>query len=300
MALIDETQGSYYKGTDGTFNSGDENYGNYQFVSLSDIINAFEVIYVGEGKLISKASRSEIAFHAQRALQELSFDTLKSIKSQEITVANTLQMVLPQDYVNYVKLAWIDSSGIEHVLYPARNTSNPTSIKQDANGAYQFDGDNLDVNSESTTWSRFKTSTPTENNRDDFDYDDDIVDYNVGGRYGIEPEYAQINGSFYIDENKGIIHFSSSLSGSIVILKYISDGLGTEAEMQVHKFAEEAMYRHIAYAIAGSQTNIPEYVVQRFRKEKIASTRRAKLRLSNIKLEEITQVLRNKSKQIKH
>ena len=34
--------------------------------------------------------------------------------------------------------------------------------------------------------------------------------------------------------------------------------------------------------------------------EKFAETRKAKLRLSNIKLEEITQILRGKSKQIKH
>jgi len=301
MALIDETQGSYYEGADGTFNSGDENYGNYQFVSLSDIINAFEVIYVGEGKLISKASRSEIAFHAQRALQELSFDTLKSIKSHEITVANTLQMVLPQDYVNYVKVTWIDGGGIEHIVYPMSKSSNPTSIAQDANNDYTFDGSgNLLTNAESVAWANYKSDTPAENSQPDFDYNDNIYWSAEGKRYGLDPQFAQVNGNFYIDELKGKVHFSSNLSGETVILKYISDGLGTEAEMQVHKFAEEAMYRHIAYAIVGSQANIPEYIVQRFRKEKIASTRRAKLRLSNIKLEEITQVLRGKSKQIKH
>ena len=41
-------------------------------------------------------------------------------------------------------------------------------------------------------------------------------------------------------------------------------------------------------------------IVNRFKKEKFAAIRQAKLRLSNIKLEEITQVLRNKSKWIKH
>ena len=45
---------------------------------------------------------------------------------------------------------------------------------------------------------------------------------------------------------------------------------------------------------------MPEYIVQRFRKERFAETRKAKLRLSNIKLEEITQILRGKSKRIKH
>ena len=46
--------------------------------------------------------------------------------------------------------------------------------------------------------------------------------------------------------------------------------------------------------------NIQEYVVQRYKKERFAAVRNAKLRLSNIKLEELTQILRGKSKQIKH
>ena len=85
-----------------------------------------------------------------------------------------------------------------------------------------------------------------------------------------------------------------------VIIDYISDSLGTDDEMQVHKFAEEAMYKFIAYAILSTRANVQEYIVRRYKKEKFAEIRKAKLRLSNIKLEEITQILRGKSKQIKH
>ena len=291
MPLIDQSQHNYYTGTD---------FGGYQFTSLSNIINAFEVVYVGEDKLISKASRTDIAFHAQRALAEMSFDTFKSTKAQEITVPATLTMPLPQDYVNYVKLSWSDGAGIEHVIYPMAKSSNPTAISQDADGTYQTDGTDLTLKTNSATWDKYKAETAYENSRDDFDYDDDLVDYNIGQRYGIDPAFAQTNGSFYIDELKGNIHFSSNISGLTVILKYISDSLGTEDEMQVHKLAEEAMYKQIAYAIISTRSNIPEYVVQRYKKEARASKRQAKLRLSNIKLEEITQILRGKSKHIKH
>ena len=70
--------------------------------------------------------------------------------------------------------------------------------------------------------------------------------------------------------------------------------------MKVHKFAEEAMYKCIAYAIMSTRANVPEYLVRRFQKDKFAAVRKAKLRLSNLKIEELTQVLRGKSKQIKH
>ena len=128
MGLLDDTtQQAYYQGND---------FGNYQFISLDDIISQFIVAYVGEDKIISKIKRTDVAFHAQRAMQELSFDTFKSCKSQEITVPASLQMILPQDYVNYTKVSWVDSSGIKHLLYPTSKTSNPTLILQNSDGSY--------------------------------------------------------------------------------------------------------------------------------------------------------------------
>tara|TARA_R100000995_G_scaffold82825_1_gene57364 strand:+ start:179 stop:1741 length:1563 start_codon:yes stop_codon:yes gene_type:complete len=520
MGLLDNTtQQIYYQGNE---------YGGYQFTSLEDVINQFMVAYVGEEKLISKARKIDVAFHAQRAMQELSFDTFKSIKSQEIVLPTSLQMILPHDYVNYTQLSFSDKAGIKHILYPTYETSNPFKIKQDEDGNYDFAGitssfdsfnnsdfstklnstndwtrtlnktsnatlagsvtingvthnqtlvkdffqtkggvlqaeihkehvgtnnsftifgrhyscwqevnvefidsidlsgngnapadangfenatirlgvsstkgdvrtnpyktatssfnggtsganqfgpnfvshtggtnnlayvewlggvgaadtgvqslGNVDVSQyekvfilitmfvpgdltdvtddekatltlddivltydgtspvlqsdgDSTTWSNFQTL----NSRDNIDqFDDGTYDLVLGERYGIEPKNAQANGSFYIDELKGLVHFSSNLSGQTIILDYISDGLGTDAEMQVHKFAEEAVYKYLLYAILSTRANTPEYVVRRFKKEKFAAVRQAKLRLSNIKLEEITQTLRGKSKWIKH
>ena len=83
-------------------------------------------IYVGEDKIIPNTKRVDVAFHAQRALAELSFDTLKSVKAQEIIVPSTLQMILPIDYVNYTKVSWVDSAGIKHLMYPTSKTSNPS------------------------------------------------------------------------------------------------------------------------------------------------------------------------------
>tara|TARA_R100001443_G_scaffold42478_1_gene55813 strand:- start:50 stop:916 length:867 start_codon:yes stop_codon:yes gene_type:complete len=288
MGLITQTGQAYYTGS---------NFGDYQFTSLEHIINQFIVAYVGEDKIISKIKRTDVAFHAMRALQELSFDTFKSTKSQEIVVPASLTMVLPQDYVNYIKLTWSDSSGVEHIIYPAAKTSNPLQVQQDAAGTYLYDSTALDVDNTSTTNASFNTMSVSQNTDD---YDDDTYLSFKGERYGLDPQHAQVNGSFFIDELTGKIHFSSNISGKTVILKYISDSLGTDAEMKVHKFAEEAMYKHIAYAILSTRANVQEYIIQRFKKERFAETRKAKLRLSNIKLEEITQILRGKSKQIKH
>ena len=149
---------------------------------------------------------------------------------------------------------------------------------------------------DSDTWANYKSATPSENQDD---YQDDVYWPMPGRRYGLDPQHAQANGSFYIDCVSGKIYFSSNISGKTVILDYISDSLGTDAEMQVHKFAEEAMYRWILHAIASGRIQTQQ-LVPRLKKEKFAAIRTAKLRLSNLKSEELAQIMRGKSKWIKH
>ena len=481
MGLINQTQKSYYEGADGVQNSGDEIFGGYQFISLKDIINQFTIAYVGENKIISKIKRADIAFHAQRALQELSFDTFKSSKSLEMTVPATLKLPLPIDYINYTALSWVDDAGVKRKLQPLSKTSNPVAYQQNTDGSFKLEtnsyirnfavggnpifetqtntktdpvtgevitvteeivvgftdqflptneyeeygitksgkttsasgtgdvkSDNLlpkfaketrvattntsgynnnelaygpgskmqmnfftaghdievgmtifapgippnttvatvgsstsgnypgmgitmtnpiyekflldgssgnatgypsstqilgeevifvDLNKQSTSWSNYKSHTPSTTTTN---YEDKTELTNEFQRYGLDPQYAQANGSYYIDNNTGLIHFSSFISEKTIVLDYLSDSLGTDEEMKVHKFAEEAMYKCIAYAILSTRSNVQEYIVRRFQKDKFAAVRKAKLRLSNLKTEELTQILRGKSKHIKH
>ena len=429
-------------------------YNDYSVTPLRELVNQFIISYVGEDKIISKVRKTDVIFHALRAVQELSYDTLKSFKSIELEVPNSLKLRLPQFYVNHTNIAWCDAAGILHTIYPANgktgdpndrdknlitnsefyydasnttlgtgyewtnvvndfnygggilatsvavgekiqipldvvmgkdysfsmtvsnpNTSANTFVSGDlkatlygkegyksifeadptnapgtespldigtfsasrvnANIQFNFsltaddtsfithtDGivntlviepfstafsgiiDKIllidrdsDIPVTSHTFSKYKYSTPNENINK---YDDGTYNLVVGERYGIEPQYAQANGTFFIDN--GYIYFSSNLSGKKIVLKYISDGIDSSdpLSVSVHKFAEEAVYKHVAHAILSTRANTPEYLVARFKKEKFAATRAAKLRLSNLKLEELTQILRGKSKHIKH
>ena len=292
-----DTQQAYYNST---------SKGNYQFVTLSDIINAFMLMYTGEGKIINKANIMDVQFHGMRAIQELSYDVLRSHKAFEQEVPTTLVMPLPQDYVNYTKIVRVDSNGIEKPIYHTGKTSNPFPINQNTtSGVYIFSDGSLERQSDggtdprtSDTRRRFSSISSSNSNQDYDALDHNRID-NRGRRYGLDPQHAQQNGTFYIDNSTGYIHFSSDLSGETITLKYISDGLGTDAEMIVHKFCEEAVYKHIMYGLISSRSNIPNSVAQRFKKEKFAETRKAKIRLSNIKMEEFTQVLKGLSKPIK-
>ena len=306
MGLINQTQEEYYLGPDGIWNSNDENYGDYQFVSIQDIINNFVIMYVGADKLISKVKRTDIAYWAQQAIQEFSFDVLPQDKSIEVEVPPGLYTILPQDYVNYTKLSWTDERGIERIVYRTDLSSNPTPYIQYSEYEYTFDntGD-IPLANESTTLERWNANSrsPMLGATGNWNYflenPDLMALYAYGGRYGIQPERAQANGTFYIDHTKGMIRWSSNLRGRLVVIKYISDGLGKEGEMNVHKFAYDAIMKFIAYSILSTRANTQEYLVARFKKDMFAAKRNAKIRLSELKNDLIVQVMRNQSKWIK-
>jgi len=293
-------------------NTTEENYGSYAYTSLNDIINNFMVAYVGKDKLIPSVKRTDVIFHAKRSLQEFSYDTLKSIKSQELTIPPSLSIVLPQDYVNYVKLAWIDGAGVKHPIYPTNNlTLAPyESPVQDSRGVPIQDnfGDNIDAESiTEKRWRNNDLNSLTNNLNSGGNWIDNGYGYDnwlwygyFGQRYGIDPQYANGNGYFTINDREGKISFSSGMVGRLIIIEYVSDGLAYDLDTKVPKLAEEAMYAHIIHAILALRINQPEYIINRLKQEKSAKLRNAKIRLSNIKLEEITQVLRGQSKWIKH
>tara|TARA_R110002124_G_scaffold233896_4_gene399272 strand:+ start:3609 stop:4745 length:1137 start_codon:yes stop_codon:yes gene_type:complete len=286
-------------------NTVEDNYGSYSYIKLDDVINNFTVAYVGDGKLITTAKRTDLIFFAKRALQELSYDTLKSVNSQELTIPNNLSVPIPQDYVNYVNIHWVDAQGVKHIIMPTTLTSNPGSMPlQDASGEPVQDNFGRNINGTSITEERWRSNNLNgrkefvENiglNGDNY-YESGLTN---SGRYGLDPQNANVNGSFTINEREGKFSFSSDLVNRIIILEYISDGLSTDLDTKVPKLAEEAMYAFMSHAIIASRINQPEYIVSRLKKEKSAKIRNAKIRLSNIKLSEIVQVMRGKSKWIK-
>tara|TARA_R110002020_G_scaffold471179_1_gene697998 strand:- start:579 stop:1562 length:984 start_codon:yes stop_codon:yes gene_type:complete len=327
MGILKPSAGLYYDNLA-------PDYGSYQRLSLQEIIESFNATYVGKNKICEDVLINDITFHAIRGLQELSYDTLRSEKDWELIVPASLAIVLPIDYVNYVKLAWSDGAGVERVIYPTLKSSNPLDITTlplgggaDGNDPAQFgDGFNtggptVDLTTDvsdtsdnnagnySDTLSSFQSQSISDLGSLDADEIDDWYGDIDGGRFGIDPQFAQANGSFFIDEDQGKIHFSSNLSGKTLVFKYLSDGLvdtgrpGTSIDLSmsyVHKFAEEAIYKHILYGCLLARKDTQPGLLAQLKKERFAETRKAKIRLSNLKSEELTQTLRGNSKQIKH
>ena len=287
-----------------------DNYKSYQYINLKDVVNNFIVAYVGTDKLISRVKRSDVIFHAKRGLQEFSYDTLKSVKSQELTIPPSLSLVLPQDYVNYVQLSWVDGGGVKHIIYPTTLTSNPTNLPlQDASGipTQDFYGNSLQATQSLVNgrWKSANTNNTSGNstlaevnsNANVFDWSWWKMAY--GQRYGLDPEISQKNGWFTVDERRGVFAFSSDLANRLITLEYISDGLAYDEDTKVPKMAEDALYAYMTYNIIAYRPKTPEYIVQRFKKEKSAKLRNAKIRLSNIHPGRLLMNMRGKDKWLK-
>jgi hypothetical protein len=284
-------------------------HGSYEYTKLDDVINNFLIAYVGPGKLIPSVKRTDVIFHAKRGLQEFSYDTLKSVRSQELTVPESLSLIIPQDYVNYVRFSYIDNMGVQHTIFPANElTLRPYATPaQDNDGVPTQDGNNSNIDGTSQTTEKWDANNPRKISGayiNDYSIADiywtSYYDGALGQRYGLNPETSQRNGWFIIDDRKGLFGFSSNLKEKLIVLEYISDGNAYGLDSRIPKMAEEALYAHILYSILSTSSGVQEYVVQRFKRDRSAKLRNAKIRLSNIKLDQIVQVMRNKSKWIKY
>jgi len=286
----------------------EDNHGEYSYTKLADVIDNFLIAYVGAGKLIPSVKRTDVIFHARRGLQEFSYDTLKSVKSTELSVPPSLSLAIPQDYVNYVKASWVDELGVLHIIYPTNNLNQSPyyTFTQDDDG--KPIQDNFDSNTEVTsqtdaTWNKTNPRYISGGFNNDLNnanvLDRNYTDGALGQRYGLEPQTSQKNGWFKIDERKGEFSFTSNLANKLIILQYVSDGNAYDLDARIPKLAEEALYAHIIHSILSVSSGVQEYVVRRFKQERSAKLRNAKIRLSNLKLDQIVQVMRGKSKWIK-
>jgi len=113
------------------------------------------------------------------------------------------------------------------------------------------------------------------------------------------------NGKFKIDKSRGIIRFGSEVSGQLIVLEYISDGLWTgceglpEQKLRIHKFCEFAVINFIYWQLIARNRNVPDYEKRRAEKSWWNMRRIAKRRMSALRYSELLQVFKGSNKWIK-
>jgi hypothetical protein len=303
---------SQYQYYDNNGNSPQEaNWGSYQYVSLKDIVNNFLLMNTGNHSLINNEERYKVLFHAKRAIQELNYDAFKEIKALELNVCDRLRFVLPSDYVNWVRIS-LYKDGVLRPLTENIQAMTANAYLQDNNCNILFDeqGNILEPENSHLDYDRIKNRTRSIylNQGSQFHgwegYNVDgnwFFDYQIGSAYGLNTETANFNPTFSIDKKKGVINFSSDMSGEICLLEYISDGMegGDNSLISVNKLFEAYVYAYIKYEILKDKLGVQEYVVNRMKKEKLALWRNAKIRISNLHPGRLLMNMRGANKWIK-
>lgn len=286
--------------------SEDENWGSYQYTNLGDIVNNFMLMYVGNDKLINNAERYNVLFHAKRGIQELNYDALKETKVIELSVADNATIVLPPDFVNWVRIS-LYKDGTLKPLQENVQQNFAKSYLQDNDARVLFDeeGDVL-IGTAMLDSDRMDGLQKTQyqgsgrmNGALGYNIDSSwVFDYSIGGRYGMDTSTANANPTFRVNKSSGVITFGSEMADEIVVLEYVSDGMegGDDTNVSVNKLFEDFVYAYIKYAILSSKLNVQEYIVKRSQKEKSALLRNAKIRISNINPNRLLMSLRGAQK----
>lgn len=261
-------------------------WGNYQYVPLEQVINDY-MANLDDDDYTANVPRHKVLFNALRGLRELYFDVLQEVKAVELELGDTLNVVLPPDYVNYVRISWVDDQGMLHPMTANKQSNMAQSYLQDHAYNLLFDATGCILKGSGT---RPDTVSTTDQN--------EIKRYGISSGYNPNTNLSKYhkNGSFRVDKSNGIIQFDSTAKSKNIVLEYISDGLyttcgETEEDIRVHKFAEQAIIDFIYYNLIKQRRNVPANEKQRARKEYYNSRRIAGRRINTLRKEELIQAM---------
>ena len=236
-----------------------------QFTSVEEII---QDLLIEEGK----SSEHEYLRYfniALNGLKELNFDTVRQIKTIELTMDHKNTVSLPLDYVAYTAIAITDGNNLNYLGKKEKIS--------------------LVKNSGTTADSSSTTEDPPI-------FTDNAPGDGLWGRYG-QGGGNNANGYYRENLDEGTIEFEGS--AGTIILEYISDGSsGLEgSDIKVHSFAQEALKSYIYWRSIYRKRaiNMNEKMVAK--KEYYNQKRLARARMQSFNKQEAMQTTRKAFKQ---
>lgn len=265
-------------------------WGNYQYITLEDVIIDLKASSV-TNKFLQFTSRTDLVRYGKLAIKEFNLDVAKEIKAIELEIGSTLNLVLPTDFLSYVRISYIDENNELRPISQNNNLIIGKSYLQDNNEQILFDSDG-----------NILTSDITDSLSNGLNTGSGIT---YGYQFSPNVDLSKSNpNKFRLDRDKGLIQFNSTVEGKNIVLEYISDGLNDEfgnldeTSIKVNKILEEALIDAIYYKSIKLNSEAPQYEKNRARKEYFNSKRLAKRRINTLRKNEIVQAFAGASKWI--
>lgn len=273
---------------------------SYVYESLEEMIVNFESIYCGDGTQLGSIPRDKIIYWFKKGMQLFSMSALQEKKIVELSLGDTLDVVLPPDYLNYDKIYWVNESTGELMLL-GKNPNFPlaTSYLQDHEANILFDdngyileGTTIFDNLETTVHKSDVLACGTFACSSCSYYNNDCPNPNQKDIY----KKANPNGYFNIDTRQGRIHFSSDNTSRIVMLSYISDGLQYENQddIKINKMCEQSLFDYANWQLLclSPKTLVAQYEKNYAEKIFNASFNRAKIKMMDINIHDIMRLMK--------
>ena len=280
--------------TDLEYYDDSSKHGEYQYTLLTDLITDY-MMSRDSDDYTSNVPRHKVLYQAKRALRELYSDVASSIKAIELDLSPTLNVILPPDFVKYVRISWLDPNGHLHPMAMDNGISTADEYLQDNEYGILFDNEGYVLEGD-------KSKSLSENDRSSMGSYDILHE---GYTPNKDNSNTYPNGKFKVDTSEGLIKFNSTAEYKSIVLEYISDGLyerpNVEADttLKIHKFAETAVLDYVYYHLIKNRRNTPANEKMRARKEYYNSKRQAKRRITPLTKENLLQVFKSDSKFIK-
>jgi len=283
------------------YNSPEE-WGSYSYVTLKEVINNY-LMSRDQDDYTANTPRFKILYQAMRGLREFYFDVLREVRAIELELSPSLNVTLPPDFVNFVRISWVDDQGQLHPMAVDNSMSIAEGYLQDNDYELLFDSDGCVLTSEGIRQPLGADTTESISEGSDTP----CTRYSFISNFSPNLDTSRVfeNGRYRLDKNTGIIQFGSDAFGRSIVLEYISDGLYTgcegrpESDIRIHKFAEGAIMNYIYFELIKRSRNVPANEKHRAKKEYFNSIRTSKRRINTLRKDDLLQIFRASSKWIK-
>tara|TARA_R100000388_G_scaffold92674_1_gene76005 strand:- start:4149 stop:5024 length:876 start_codon:yes stop_codon:yes gene_type:complete len=262
------------------------------FVSLRQLIDDF-IVTMDSDDYISNVSDVAIRNIALRGIREFGFDVSSRVRSIKRTIESNSTIILPEDYVDLVKIGVVDSDGILRVLGQNKNLNysrkltTPDSTSDSADGPLNIDA-NLILNREDDK-DATAGSDSGNGDLDHFIFENYLFQGGIGRLYGLGG--GHLAGEYRVNLDQNRIEIDTDSGSSEVVLEYIADEARSTNPV-IHVYAEEALRSYMYYKLCERKSTVPANEKARARQEYYNDRRLAKARLSNFSKEEALKTIR--------
>lgn len=256
-------------------------------VSVKQIVNDFMLTLHGDD-YVNDASGIAVHNYALRGIREMGFDVSKVVKSLLLPVESNGTVVLPDDFVDFVKIGKVGADGLVYVFGQNKNLNQPMKYKKDSNGNVVAPGnDGMHEREDAKVTVNINSDYTEFTFRNFMEQGAGRPLYGIGG--------GKYSAEFRINLEQNRIELASSGIDEVVV-EYIADEARAE-NPSIHVYIESAIRSYIYYRLIERKSNVPAGEKARARREYFNERRLAKARMNSVTKSEILKTVRSNFKQ---